>query len=150
MDYSFGINSFNKYWESTQDVVDRYLLDNLNEELAVNCANKLWHLCDWYYKQNEELLKLNQLSDFQAICGNENSNLRILRDICNGSKHGTIEKTRNPMIRRALKHSGAYSSAYSNAYDVSVLEVELTDGSVVYFDDVVKSVYEYWQSKIAP
>ena len=150
VDYSFSINTFDEYWKSTQNVVKRYLSDDLNEELAVNCANKLWHLCDWYYKENEKSLKLNQLSDFQGICGNDNSNLRILRDICNGSKHGTIEKTRNPMIRKASKHSGAFSSAFSRGYDVSVLEVELTDGSVVYFDEVVKNVYEYWLNKIAP
>lgn len=110
MDYSFSINTFDEYWKSTQDVVEQYLSDDLNEELAINCANKLWHLCNWYYKENEESLKLNQLSHFQYICGNENPKLKILRDICNGSKHGTIKKTRNPVIRKASKHSGALSA----------------------------------------
>ena len=150
MDYSFSIDTFNEYWKSTKNVVERYLSDDLNEELAIICANKLWHLCDWYYKENENSLNLNQLSDFQGLCGNENTNLRILRDICNGSKHGTIEKTRNPMIRKASKRAGAFSSAFSRGFDVSVLEVELTDGEVFYFDDIVKDVYQFWLDKIEP
>ena len=149
MEYSFSIDGFDKYWKSTQSVVQQYLSDDLNVELAINCANKLWHMCDWYYKEYESSLNFNQLSDFQGICGKESPELKILRDVCNGSKHGTIEKTHNPMIRRAKKHTGSFSSAFSRAFDVDVLEVELTDGSFVQFDQVVKSVYAYWQFKIA-
>lgn len=148
MNYSFSINTFEEYWQSTIKVVEQYLADDLNEELAINCANKLWHLCDWYYKENEKQLNLNQLSDFQGICGVENTNIRVMRDICNGSKHGTIEKTRNPMIRRAFKNNGGFSSGFSRGFDVSALEVELEDGTVVYFDNAVKDVFSFWLKKL--
>lgn len=149
MDYSFSINSFDEYWKSTLNTIDLFLADDLNEELAISCANKLWHMCDWYFKENESNLN-GKLRDFQGQCGTENSNLRVMRDICNGSKHAGIEKTRNPMIRRASKHKGAYSSAFSRGFDVSVLEVELTDGTKVYLDDAVKDVQSYWKKKINP
>lgn len=148
MDYSFSINTFEEYWKSTIRTVEQYLADELNEELAINCANKLWHLCDWYFKENENDLNLKQLSDFQGLCGSENCNLRIMRDICNGCKHASIGRTRNPMIRKTSKHCGSFSSDFSRGYDVSVLEIELTDGAKVYFDDIVKDVFNYWSDKI--
>ncbi len=46
MDYSFSINSFEAYWEATQKDIQTYLDDNLNEKLAILCAQNLWHLCD--------------------------------------------------------------------------------------------------------
>lgn len=150
MDFSFSITTFDQYWKATKDVVQQYLADDLNEELALSCANKLWHMCDWYFKEHQEVLPHNQLRDFQGHCGTENTNLRIMRDVCNGSKHAGINQTRNPMIRRASKHQGGFSSGFSRDFDVSVLEVELMDGNTVYFDTIVKSVFDYWLGKIEP
>jgi len=128
MRYSFGTSSFHDYWTATQKKVAAFLADPLNEELAVECAGKLWHLCDWYYEENKNNLKYNQLSDLQGDVGNECSSLRVMRDICNGSKHASLERTRTPVIRKTKLHKGAFSSAFSRDFDISGLEVELTDG----------------------
>ena len=150
MDFSFGINNFDKYWESTKEAVSQYLSDCLNEELALTCAQKLWHMCDWYYKENEASLGLSQCSDLQGSFGAECNSLRVMRDVCNGAKHAGLEKTRTPIIRRAIAHKGAFSSGFSRGFDVSVLEIELVDGTKVYFDDAAKEVLDFWVAKVEP
>ena len=63
MHYSFGICSLGDYWASTKSKVELFFADPLNENLAIECASKLWHLCDWYYEENKDTLKYKQLSD---------------------------------------------------------------------------------------
>ena len=150
MEFSFGIGSFSEYWESTQKKVTSYLVDPLNEDLAIECASKIWHLCDWYYEENKDNLSYKQLSDLQGKVGKECFSLRVMRDICNGSKHGSLEKTRTPVIRQANKHNGAFSSGFSRGFDVTVLEVELMDNTKINFDDSVKEAIEFWQRKLKP
>ncbi|WP_415890989.1 hypothetical protein ACMXYV_06770 [Neptuniibacter sp. SY11_33] len=150
MEFSFGINSFDEYWASTNRKVESFLADDLNEELAIECASKIWHLCDWYYEENKAALKYKQLSDLQGEVGNACSSLRVMRDICNGSKHGSLEKTRTPVIRKTQKHKGAFSSGFSQGFDVSVLEIQLTDGTEVCFIEAVQQAIEYWNCKLQP
>lgn len=149
MHYSFSASSFHDYWASTQNKVASFLAEPLNEELAIECASKLWHLCDWYYQANKSTLKYNQLSDLQGVVGNDCFSLRVMRDICNGSKHASLEKTRTPVIRKAQNHKGAFSSGFSCGFDISVLEVELMDGSIVDFENSVKLSLDYWVKKLS-
>lgn len=72
-----------------------------------------------------------------------------MRDVCNGAKHGTLTKTRNPVVRRTGLHEGAFSSQFSKQFDVSVLEVEMTDGNSVCFDEEVKKSLLFWQGKMS-
>lgn len=150
MDFSFGIDSFEEYWKSVKDTVQAFFDDDLNEDLALSCAHKLWHLCDWYYKENKDRLNYNQLSDLQGEFGRECKSLRVMRDVCNGSKHAEITKTKNPVIKKTKRNKGAFSSAFSRDFDVSVLEVELVDGTTKYFDDAVKEVMTFWLNKVQP
>jgi hypothetical protein len=135
---------------STQKKVDEYLLDDLNEDLAIECAHKLWNLCDWYYEENKANLGYNQLSDFQGGIGKQCPSLRIIRDVSNGSKHANISKTRNPVVHKTIRHDGDFTDEFTREFDVSVLEVELTDGSTWYFDEIVKEVLAFWRSKLEP
>ncbi|MFP7408836.1 hypothetical protein [Aeromonas veronii] len=144
MHYSFGICSLGDYWESTKSKVELFFADPLNENLAIECASKLWHLCDWYYEENKDTLKYKQLSDLQGHVGSECPSLRVMRDICNGSKHASLGKTRTPIVRKALVHKGGFSSGFSNGFDISVLQVELTDGSIYEFDKEVRKSIDYW------
>ncbi|MGE6316664.1 hypothetical protein ACQKC1_12945 [Shewanella baltica] len=149
MHYSFGTNSFTDYWDSVQRKVAVFLTDPLNEELAVECAGKLWHLCDWYYEEYKNNLPYKQLIDLQGYVGSECPSLRVMRDICNGSKHASLDKTRTPVIRKTQVHQGAFSSGFSRGFDISMLEVELVDGSIVDFDNAVKLSIDYWTGKLS-
>lgn len=44
----------------------------------------------------------------------------------------------------------SFSSAFSRDFDVSVLEVELVDGTTRYFDDAVKEEMTFWLNKVQP
>jgi hypothetical protein len=150
MRYSFNIDSLDKYWNATQQRAHGYLADDLNEELAIECACNLWHLCDWYYEEHQATLGYKQLSELQGDYGKECSSLRVMRDVCNGSKHASLDKTRNPAIRNTALHEGAFSTDFSSDFDTSMLEAELADGSVVAFYEEVENCLKFWQSKLEP
>ena len=146
MNNFFG-KTIGDHWSSAVRAVENYNADSLNKDLAFDCACKLWHMCDWYFEENKETLNYKERSQLNKAFGDLCPNLRVMRDLCNFSKHGKL-KTKNPMIRDALNHNGPFSSEFSREFDVSVLEIELMDGTKVYFDEAVKDVMKFWKNKI--
>jgi hypothetical protein len=68
-----------------------------------------------------------------------------MQDITHGTKHRTIGKY-SPSVKKAEEHRGAFSSAFSKAFDVSRLQLTLTDESIIYFDEEVTKVRNYWHT----
>ena len=150
MDYSFGINSLEKYWEAAQKKAHDFLADDLNESLAIECAQYLWHLCDWYYQERQSEIPYNQLSDLKGAFGKECQSLRVMRDVCNGSKHAGLDGTNNPVIRKTALHEGAFSAAFSSGFDATMLEAMLVDGTTVAFYEEVRKCLDFWRLKLNP
>lgn len=148
MNNFFDKKTIEDYWSSVVIAADKYCADSLNEDLAFECAIKLWHMCDWYFKEHEKKLNYKQLSELQGAFCRLCPNLRVMRDLCNFMKHRSLEKTNNPVIRKASRHDGPFSSEFSREFDVSVLEIELEDGTKVYLDEAVEDVVTFWQIKI--
>ncbi len=89
------------------------------------------------------------MSDLQGDLGKKCPALRVMRDICNGSKHGGLDRTNNPMIRKTKRYDGAFDAdVFSDTFDISVLEVELTNGDKAYFDDLVQEALQFWKQTI--
>ncbi len=128
----------------------QFYCSDLNESLAIECAGKIWHLCDWYFEEHKESLDYNQLSVLQGEVGKECFSLRVMRDVCNGSKHASLEKTRTPVIRKANKRKGGFSSDFSRGFNITVLQIELADGTEAYFEDAVNESMKYWKNKLKP
>ncbi|MCP3929683.1 MAG: hypothetical protein GY705_11350 [Bacteroidetes bacterium] len=150
MDYSFDIKSFNQYWATTKKTVQEFFSDDLNGKLARDCAQYLWHLCDWYYEEHKATLNFTQLSDLQGTYGKRCPSLRVIRDVCNGTKHCKLKRTRNPKVQATKKREGGLSSAFNQGFDASALVVELKDGSELYFTKAVEKSFEFWKGLIEP
>lgn len=64
VDYSFGIDSIEKYWDITERKVNAYLKDDLNEELAIVARNIYGIYVIGITKDTSQLYNLTNL----AIC----------------------------------------------------------------------------------
>ena len=118
--------------------------DDLNEDLARDCAYKAWHLCDHVSKaigcSNSQFASLQKLQDHvRGAC----PALAYLQDICIESKHAAITRY-TPRIKEARHHDGAFSNAFSSGFDISRLEIELLGGQTLPFRNVVESAVDFW------
>ena len=71
--------------------------------------------------------------------------LAYLQDICIESKHAEIARY-TPRIDEARVHVGAFSRGFSNDFDTSRLEIVLSGGRKVLFNDVVDRAVEFWST----
>ena len=147
MTRSFGLDAPSAL-EALKSTVDRFKNDDLNTDLARDCAIKAWHLCEHVFDALGSNLPFANLSDFQKYVRGACPQLAHLQIICNASKHG--ERLRNTgKIKEARVHGGAFSKAFSRGFDISRLEIELTGGKTVPFDDVVDRAVAFWSQFFA-
>ena len=142
MSRSFGLDAPSAL-EALRDAVERFDDDDLNEDLARDCALKAWQLCDHVFValgQGNPFPNLRALQDHvRAAC----PELGYLQDICIESKHGRISSYA-PRIVEARFQGGAFSRAFSRDFDVCRLEIELPGGQAVWFIDVIERAAAYW------
>ena len=144
MTRSFGLDACSAL-EALKISVERFKDDDLNEDLARECACKAWHLCDHVSKAfgpNSPFASLRELQEnARDVC----PELAYLQDICIESKHGEIKTyVAHIKVKEARHHRGAFSNAFSRAFDISHLEIELLDGQTVFFIDVVDRAVGFW------
>ena len=144
MTRSFGLDACSAL-EALKISVERFKDDDLNEDLARECACKAWHLCDHVSKAfgpNSPFATLRELQEnARDVC----PELAYLQDICIESKHGEIKTyVAHSKVKEARHHRGAFSNAFSGAFDISRLEIELLDGQTVCFIDVVDRAVGFW------
>ena len=142
MTHSFGLDAPSAL-EAFKNAAEKFKDDELNEDLARDCACKAWHLCDHVSRaldSNSPFASLRRLQDHVIRNCPE---LSYLKDICNASKHGesTSPKTR---IEKAHLHRGAFNRGFSGAFDISRLEIELPSNQKVFFRDVVDRAVKFW------
>jgi len=46
-------------------------------------------------------------------------------------------------------HNGAFSREFSREFDISILKIELNDGTTVCFEDEIKTVIEFWRKYLS-
>ena len=106
----------------------RFKEDDLDVELARDCAGKAWHLCDHVFMAlgtNSGFGRLGKLQEHvREVC----PELAYLQDVCTETKHGEIARYR-PRIVEARFHGGAFSRDFSSEdFDTSRLEIVLGEG----------------------
>ena len=142
MSRSFGLDAETAL-EELREEFERFRKDSLDKKLARECAMKVWHLCDHVFDGHGAILPFNGLDDFQEHVRNACPALAHLQVVCNATKHGENLR-RTGRVRRAYRRGGAFSQAFSRAFDTSRLEIELTDGTTVDFEDAVEAAVAYW------
>ena len=142
MTRSFGLDAASAL-KALQAASERLKNDDLNKDLARDCAIKAWQLCDHVFNSPGLTSRFATLGGLQDHVKHTCPELAYLQDICNESKHGEI--SRYPArIAEARFQGGAYSRAYSRAYDISRLEIELPSGQTIFFNDVVDRAVDFW------
>ena len=144
--FSFDIKSSSDYFNKLKEDYIEFCLNKTSSRVAINCAMTSWHLADWTYKEfNQQLL--SQFSVFNSYKDNLKTlcpDLKIMQDITNGSKHFSITKY-TPKIKTTGVHDGDFNEDFSNDFDIAALEIELNDGTTVYFDDAIERVINFWE-----
>ena len=87
--------------------------------------------------------KLTQRDKFKEKKKLIDLDFQIIKDISNGTKHKEITRY-EPKLKTTKKHNGAFSNAFSRGFDISVLLVELRDGTELYFEDIADRIYAFW------
>ena len=144
MTRSFGLDAASAL-EALTAAVERLEDEDLNVDLARECAGKAWHLCDHAFKAlgtNSEFGTLRALQDHvRAVC----PELAYLQDICIESKHAQITMY-EPRIDEARVHIGDFcrEDFCSDDFDTSRLEIGLPGGGKISFCKVVGRAVEFW------
>ena len=142
MTRSFGLDAPSAL-EAFKNAAEKFKDDDLNVDLARECAIKAWHLCDHVFEalgSNPCFASLRKLQDHVKDTCPE---LAYLQDICIESKHAVTTK-HEPRIKKARYHGGAFSRGFSSGFNISRLEIALPSGHRVSFRDVVDRAVEFW------
>ena len=142
MTRSFGFDAASAL-EALKTASEKFKNDDLNKDLARDCAIKAWQLCDHVFNALGSTSRFATLGGLQDHVRHTCPELAYLQDICTESKHGEISKY-TPRIAEARFQGGAYSHAYSRAYDISRLQIELPDGQTIFFNDVLDCAVDFW------
>ena len=142
MTRSFGLDAASAL-KALKTASERFNNDDLNEDLARDCAIKAWQLCDHVFNALGSTSQFATLGDLQDRVKHTCPELAYLQDICTESKHGKISRY-TPRITEARFQGGAYSHAYSRGYDISRLQIELPGGQTIFFNDVVDRAVDFW------
>ena len=142
MTRSFGLDAPSAL-EAFKTAAKKFKDDDLNNDLARECAIKGWQLCDHVFEALGSNRRFATLRVFQDHVRHICHELGYLQDICTESKHGKISRY-TPRIKEARHHRGAFSRGFSSAFDISCLEVKLSDGQTILFNDVVDRAVEFW------
>ena len=142
MSQSFGLDAKSAL-AALEDAIERFKEDELNRDLARECATKAWHFCDHVFNEHAERFPFAGLGDFQEHVRSACPELEHLQVICNASKHGDRLR-RTGQVKEARRHGGAFSRDFSREFGVSRLVIELTDGTTVDFEDALDRAIAFW------
>ena len=131
--------------QALRDAADTYKRGELNAERARECAQKAWHLCDHFFHEAGPTSGFPDLRSLQDNVKRACPELGYLQDICVASKHARIMKYK-PSVADTHKLDGDFCREDFDAHDFSVprLEVTLSDGHQLLFDDLLDCAVSFW------
>ncbi len=148
-DLSFDIKTTEDFFKKLIDDSNDFLKDKTSSRIALNCAMTAWHLTEWSFNEFRSQLpsRFTSLNMWQKELKGQCPSLQIMHDLANGTKHYLL--TRHiPVIKETKLHKGVFSSAFSRGFDISTLDIELNDGTKIYFEDELESVITFWKNHL--
>ena len=152
MSYSFEIKTSKELFMELVNLHEAYEKDIMSSGKAISCAIFAWHIVEWIYKEFPEITSIhNTKTNFQTALKNQCHSLKYIQDIANGSKHNGINMY-TPTVKNTSSHSGAFSESFSpkafsrKAFNISGLQMELSDGTKVFFDEEIIKVRNFFHS----
>ena len=142
MTCSFGLDAASAL-EALEIASEKFKNDDLNKDLARDCAIKAWQLCDHVFNALGSTSRFATLGGLQDHVRHTCPELAYLQDICTASKHGNISRY-TPRINETRVQGGAFSHAFSRGFDISRLEIKLLGGQTIFFNDVPRSCRRFF------
>lgn len=118
---------------------------------AINAAMTAWHLIEWVWAlsvdANPEVKKQigkhsKDLTTFRTFLIDQCPQMETMRCICGGSKHLGVDGN---SLKSTSVYGGSFNRSFGKGFDVARLEVEKNDGSLVYFDNELEAVVDFWE-----
>jgi hypothetical protein len=151
VNYICGMNKYsNVVWDAESKLRELislhkdFLVDRLSEAKAYRLSEIAWSLTDWVQKDYSSIHGISDLGAFRATLYPRCNDLKIIHDLCQFTKHSEVSKPK-AKIKLMRVSNGALSSSFSRDFDVSVLQIELENGSISDFLDCINSVVEFWK-----
>jgi hypothetical protein len=145
-DLSFNIKISIDFFNKLLEDYNEFLSDEISSRIALNCAMTAWHLTDWIYNEFNNMFhnQFPTLPLFQQDIKRQCPSLQIMHDLANGSKHYLLTR-HQPIVKETNLHEGPFSREFSREFDTTTLEMELNDGTKIYFEDEIEKVINFWR-----
>ena len=119
--------------------------DELDADLVRDCAIKVWHLSEYAFDVLGPDAGFPDLRSFTRSVKEQCPALECLQEICNETKHVRISRP-EPRVADTYAHRGDFSAHdwHPDDFDTSELRVELADGQVYPFRNVLQSAVDFW------
>jgi hypothetical protein len=137
--FSFDIKDSKGLFDKLTRDYNTFLTDKISSDNAINFSVTAYHLYEWTESELDQKRKDELKNKRKQV----QQDFQVIRDITNGSKHKDITHY-PPKLKTAKKHNGGFSSAFSRGFNMTVLLVELQDGTELYFEDIADRVYKFW------
>ena len=142
-----GLRSPRDQLNRAVQAAEDYLADPLNTDKAHTTAKEIHAIQDWV-GQADRLKPLGYAgrAELDEHIYNQLPSLKAIRDLSNASKHGgTLDDRRKPWFQSAEFHGGSFS----RGFDISCLELHLSDGTVLWYEDIVSEAIAFWREFFA-
>jgi len=142
---SFNIKTTADFFQKLLQDYDEFCKDRTSSRVALNCAMTAWHLTEWSYNEFCQQLssQFQTLAIYQQDIKQQCSSLQIMHDLANGTKHYLLTRHK-PIVKETTLDKGSFSSDFSRDFDISTLDIELNDGTKIYFEDEMEKVISFW------
>lgn len=142
--HSFGTHTSKEKLEQLLEQYEDFKSDDTSIRKANDLSINSWHIIDWIFEEFKNIHLTSSIGDFRATLYPLCQSLKIMHDIANSAKHSELTRPK-AAIKEIRKHLGPFSSVFSREFDQTILEIEMLDGSVIYFVDEIEKVIEFWK-----
>lgn len=143
--YSFDTRTSEDKFKELLKQYENFKKDDTSTAKAEELSTNSWHLTDWIFEEFKNIHLISGLGDFRETLYPECPSLKNMHDIANGSKHSKVSRPK-ASIKETRKHFGPYSSEFSREFDQTTLEIELENGTILYFIDEIEKVIFFWRT----
>jgi hypothetical protein len=142
--YTFEDKNSEAKFKDLLDQYEDFRNDDTSSAKAIEVCTNAWHIIDWIFNEFPNVHLMNSIGDFRNSIYPLCPSLKIMHDIANGSKHSKVSRPK-AAIKKTKKHIGPYSKVFSRVFDQTHLEIEMEDGTTLYFVDEIELVINFWK-----
>ena len=151
--YGYEINTTLQLYKKLLDEREDFLKNPTSSRFAMNCALTGWHLREWIfneYRSNRIIRDFKNINEFRKYLFKKCDDLKLFRDLADGSKHFLIDKRPFKVTKTEVRPSGS-ELGFKNILETPTLIISFkisTVGAIVTFDDVLYVVTSFWHEFI--